>query len=266
MSEPAHQASARILASEELEHRYVIGQRLDVTSYADATARVLRWAEQGESRYVCAANVHVLMEGWDDAEYRKITNQGDLITPDGVPLVWSLRALGVSNATRVYGPDMTLHICADAARRGIKIGLFGGTRDSLADFVSFLKRRFTCIEVVCAISPPFRPLSREEDAAYTEEIRASGAQVLFVGIGCPKQERWMAAHKGKLMLPMLGVGAAFDFHSGRVKQSPVWMQRAGLEWLFRLMMEPKRLWRRYVWHNPRFVFYFIRQYVSERLR
>jgi len=123
----------------------------------------------------------------------------------------------------------------------------------LADFVEVLKQRFPGIEVPCAISPPFRALTAEEDEKYVREIKDSGAQLVFVGIGCPKQERWMSAHKGVLNLPMLGVGAAFDFHSGRVKQSPKFMQAIGMEWFFRLMMEPRRLWRRYVWHNPRFV-------------
>jgi N-acetylglucosaminyldiphosphoundecaprenol N-acetyl-beta-D-mannosaminyltransferase len=246
----------------ELEQRYVIGQRLDATSYEDATARVLCWAKRGESRYVCVTNVHVVMEGWDSAEYRKIINDGDLITPDGMPLVWSLRALGVKHATRVYGPDLTLHVCQAAARQGVKIGLYGGTEDSLKDFVDFLKQRFPEVDVVCSISPPFRPLTKEEDERYTRQIQESGAQVLFVGIGCPKQERWMAAHKGILQLPMLGIGAAFDFYSGRVKQSPSWMQKLGLEWFFRLLTDPKRLWYRYAWHNPRFVVLFIWQYLK----
>lgn len=245
--------------------RHVLGQRVDATSYAHATERVLAWAEAGESRYVCVANVHVVMEGWDDREYRGIVNGGDLITPDGVPLVWSLRAFGVADAVRVYGPDLTLHICEAAAGRGLPVGLYGGREESLRDFVAFLEARYPGIEVACAISPPFRPLSADEDATFTEAIERSGARILFVGIGCPKQERWMAAHKGRLPMPMLGVGAAFDFHGGRVKQSPAWMQRCGLEWLFRLCMEPKRLWRRYAWHNPRFLLFFGWQYIADKL-
>ncbi|MEM7790162.1 MAG: WecB/TagA/CpsF family glycosyltransferase [Verrucomicrobiota bacterium] len=249
----------------ELEQRYVVGQRLDATSYRDATQRVIEWAQQKESRYVCVTNVHVVMEGYDSDSYRKVINDGDLVTPDGVPLVWSLRALGVPDATRVYGPDLTLHICEAAAKAGVKIGLYGGTEESLSDFVRILKERYPGIEVPCAISPPFRPLTDEEDERFTREIAESGAQVLFVGIGCPKQERWMAEHKGKLDMPMLGVGAAFDFHSGRVKQSPAWMQKLGLEWLFRLLMEPKRLWRRYAWHNPRFIVLITAQILINRL-
>jgi N-acetylglucosaminyldiphosphoundecaprenol N-acetyl-beta-D-mannosaminyltransferase len=135
----------------------------------------------------------------------------------------------------------------------VPIGLYGGTSDSVRDFVGVLASRVPNIRVACAVSPPFRPLTPEEDAAFTQEIAKSGARILFVGIGCPKQERWIAEHKGRISAVMLGVGAAFDFHTGRVRQAPRWMQKAGLEWIFRLMMDPRRLWRRYTRHNPRFV-------------
>lgn len=248
------------------EQRYVLGQRIDATSYADATERVLSWAIRGESRYVCVTNVHVVMEGWGDPTFRKIVNGGDLITPDGVPLVWCLRALGVPSAVRVYGPDLTLHVCEAAAKQELPIALYGGTEQSLQDFAEVLQLRFSGIEIACSIAPPFRPLTSDEDAEYTREIQDSGARLLFVGIGCPKQEKWMSAHKGLLSMPMLGVGAAFDFHSGSVRQAPSWVQDLGMEWLFRLIMEPRRLWRRYVWHNPRFVILFGLQYLKFRLQ
>lgn len=247
----------------ELESRHVLGQRLDATSYEDATARVIEWAQDRRSSYVCVTNVHVVMEGWDSAAYRKVINCGDLITPDGVPLVWALRMLGVKSATRVYGPDLTLHICKAAAEKGLPIALYGGTEASLSDFSKTLEERYPGIQIACAISPPFRPLSSEEDETYTRQIEESGARILFVGIGCPKQEQWMAAHKGRLNLPMLGVGAAFDFHSGRVAQAPGWMQKLGLEWLFRFSREPRRLWRRYVIHNPRYILYFTWQWLTQ---
>lgn len=245
-----------------LESRHVLGQRLDATSYADATARVINWAKNRESRYVCLANVHVMMEAWDSPEFRRIINSGDLITADGVPLVWALRLLGVTSAQRVYGPDLTWQVCEAAEQAGVSIALYGGTPESLKVFVEVLGERFPDLIVRCAISPPFRPLSEEEDTAYTKQLAESGAQVLFVGIGCPKQEIWMSKHKNRLHMPVLGVGAAFDFHTGCVRQAPSWMQRAGLEWLFRFMMEPKRLWKRYAWHNPRFVLLFGIQYLK----
>lgn len=245
----------------KMEARSVLGQRVDATSYADATARVLHWASQKRSSYVCVSNVHMVMEGWDDSEFRKIVNHADLITPDGMPLVASLRLMGVPDASRVYGPNLTLHVCEAAAREGISIALYGGTEESIGDFEAFLIQKYPGLKVACAISPPFRPLSEEEDAAYCRQISESGAGMLFVGIGCPKQERFMATHKDRLPLVMLGVGAAFDFHTGRVKQAPAWMQKISMEWFFRLMAEPKRLWRRYIWHNPRFVVFMLVQLI-----
>jgi len=250
----------------DLQQRYVLGQRLDATDYADATARVVDWARRGESRYVCLSNVHMVMQGWDDPNFRQIINAADLITTDGVPLVWCLRALGLPSAVRVYGPDLTLHVCAAAAQQQLPIGLYGGTAQSLKEFAAMLQSRFPAIEIACSIAPPFRPLTAAEDATYTKQLAESGARILFVGIGCPKQEIWMSEHRGRLNMPMLAVGAAFDFHAGRVKQAPAWLQAIGLEWLFRLLMEPRRLWRRYAWHNPRFVLFFIGQLLRGRRR
>ncbi|WP_456833452.1 WecB/TagA/CpsF family glycosyltransferase [Deinococcus sp. UYEF24] len=199
------------------------------------------------------------MEGVDDPAFLDVTNSANLVTPDGMPLVWALQLLGAKNATRVYGPTLTLHVCRAAAQAGIPIGLYGGTPDSLQDFRAFLQHEFPGIRIACSIAPPFRTLTPEEDAAYTEQILESGARILFVGIGCPKQEWWMYNHRDRLPLVMLGVGAAFDFHSGRVRQAPAAMQKLGLEWLFRLIAEPRRLWKRYARQNPRFVVMFASQ-------
>ncbi len=244
--------------------RSILGMRADVSDYAGATARVLDWAKAGESRYVCAANVHMVMETYDSASFRGVVNRADLVVPDGMPLVWALRALGAREASRVYGPTLTLRVCEAAAREGVPIGLYGGTPESLRDFVTFLEARFPEIQVVCQIAPPFRTPTAEEDAAYTQQLVDSGARIVLVGIGCPKQERWMADHLRRLSAVMLGVGAAFDFHSGRVKQAPPALQRVGMEWLFRLLMEPRRLWRRYAKHNPRFVGLFALQMLGVR--
>jgi N-acetylglucosaminyldiphosphoundecaprenol N-acetyl-beta-D-mannosaminyltransferase len=197
------------------------------------------------------------MEAFDSSAFQRVVNGADLITPDGRPLVWALRSLGVKDATQVRGTDLTTRVVERAAREGIPIGLYGGTPDLLETFVRILERRYPGVRVVCQIAPPFRPLTPEEDKTVTNEISSSGARILFVGIGCPKQERWMEAHKDRIPAVMLGVGAAFDFHTGRVRQAPGWMQVAGLEWLFRLLMDPKRLWKRYAKHNPRFVVLFL---------
>jgi N-acetylglucosaminyldiphosphoundecaprenol N-acetyl-beta-D-mannosaminyltransferase len=245
--------------------RAILGMRVDVTTYADATARIMDWARSAQSRYVCASNVHMVMETNDSAEFRDVVNGADLVTSDGVPLVWALKALGVPQAERVYGPTLMLHVCEAAARDGVPIALYGGTSESLEEFVLFLHTNYPGIEIACLIAPPFRPPTPEEDAMYTQQIVDSGARIVFVGIGCPKQERWMAAHTDRLDAVLLGMGAAFDFHSGRVRQAPAAMQRLGLEWLFRLIMEPRRLWKRYAKHNPRFVGKFALQLLGQRV-
>ena len=231
----------------------IIGVRMDPASYDESARRVMEWTRAQESRYVCAANVHMLMEAWDSSVYRKIINSGDLIVPDGMPLVWLMRLKGERGQTRIYGPDLMLHVLAAASSERVAVGFYGGAPDVLTALVEQMRMRFPDLNVAFAYSPPFRELTEEEDGRIVEQINASGAQVLFVGLGCPRQETWMAAHRGRIQSVMLGVGAAFDFHAGVKAQAPTWMQRSGLEWLFRLLTEPRRLWRRYLWHNPRFV-------------
>ena len=248
----------------ETERTAVAGTGIHSASYGTATEIVLEWAQERESRYVIAANVHVIMEAHDSSEFRGIVRRADLVVPDGMPLVWAAKAMGERGASRVYGPTLTLHVCEAAAREGIPIGLYGGTPDSLRDFEDFLNDRFPRLQIACTIAPPFRPLTETEDAIYTREIADSGARIVFVGIGCPKQERWMAAHRGRIPAVMLGVGAAFDFYSGRISQAPSWMQQAGLEWLYRLIQEPRRLWKRYLKHNPRFVALILMQLFRTR--
>ena len=233
--------------------------RVDASSYAEATERVLRWAREPRGRMVCHANVHMTMEAADDAGFQTLVNGSDLVLSDGMPLVWALRRLGVLDATRVYGPTLMLEICRAAAEEGVPIGLYGGRPETLGLLRANLVARIPGLRIMYAESPSFRPLDEAEDAAVVDAIVASGARVLFVGLGCPKQERWMAARRERLPLVQLGVGAAFDFHAGRIRQAPVWMQSAGLEWAFRLAMEPRRLARRYLRHNPRFVLGLARQ-------
>lgn len=247
-----------------LVSRSVLGARVDATSYEDASQRVVRWAGEGRSAYVCVAATHLIMEAHDSAALRQDVNSADLVTPDGRPLVWVLKVLGVKDASQVRGTDLMTHVVERAARENVPIGLYGGTPESLEALVRVLETRYPGLQVACRISPPFRPLTPEEDAAVTQEITASGARILFVGIGCPKQERWMVAHKGRIPAVMVGVGAAFDFHAGSVRQAPRWMQETGLEWAFRLMMDPRRLWKRYAKQNPRFVWLSLLQLLGAR--
>ena len=250
--------------SQSFAHRHILGVRVDAVSYESATQNIVTWARERESRYVCATSVHGVIESSQDEGFRRILNGADLITPDGMPLVWGLRHLGLPFATRVYGPNLTLKVCEAAASAGVSLALYGGTEESLAHFSRFLETSFPAIKIACAISPPFRPLSPEEDDAFTRRINDSGAGIVLVGIGCPKQEKWMAHHKGAISAVMLGVGAAFDFHAGRVPQAPSWVQRAGLEWFFRLASDPRRLWKRYFRIVPRFIGLFGLQLAQRR--
>lgn len=233
--------------------RHILGLRLDATSYDRATQSITAWAAQGDSRFVCASTVHMVMEAYDSEPYRHVVNSADLVTPDGMPLVWSLRWLGCKGQARVYGPDLMLEVLEAAAVERIPVGFLGGKPEVLALLVERMTRRFPDLQVAYAVSPPFRTATEAEKQATIEEINQSGTRILFVGLGCPRQERWMAEHRGKIQAVMLGVGAAFDFHAGTTPQAPRWMMRSGLEWLFRLLSEPRRLWKRYLKHNPRFV-------------
>jgi len=242
---------------------FILGMRVDATSYSMATQQVLDWARAGQSRCVCVANVHVVMEAHDDPAFRAYINAADLITPDGMPLVWMLRRLGVRDQQRVYGPELTLWVAKAATQAGLPIGLYGGSPQANDGLARSLQEHFPGLRIAYRYSPPFRPLSDKEDAQVVDAINTSGTRILLVGLGCPKQERWMAEHRGLIAAVMLGIGAAFDFHSGLKPQAPYWMQQAGLEWLFRLINEPRRLWRRYLYYNPRFVWLALLQLIRD---
>jgi N-acetylglucosaminyldiphosphoundecaprenol N-acetyl-beta-D-mannosaminyltransferase len=236
-----------------IKYMIILGTRVFRTTYELVTLDVCNWALAGKNRYICIANVHMLMEANDSSKYQKVINRADLVLPDGMPLVWIMRLKGVKNQARVYGPTLMLHVLEMAEKELIPVGFYGSDEKTLEKLVSRLHERFPALLVVYTYSPPFRNLNKLEDAEITEEVIGSGARILFVGLGCPKQEIWMAEHKGKFPAVMLGVGAAFDFHAGIKPQAPIWMQTTGLEWLFRLLHEPRRLARRYLYNNPRFV-------------
>jgi len=238
---------------------------VDATTYADATARVIAWAQEARSCYVCLATVNNIMEAHGSREYQRVMREADLVTSDGMPLVWLLRGLGVAGASRVYGPDLTITVLAAAAGRGIPVGFYGGSEPGLAKLVEEVQRRFPDLNIAYACAPPFRALTATEDDQTTRAIEASGARILFVGLGGAKQDYWMHAHHGRVPCVMLGVGAAFDFIAGTKPQAPCWMQHSGLEWIFRLATEPRRLWRRYLSRNPHFAVLALAQLARTRL-
>jgi N-acetylglucosaminyldiphosphoundecaprenol N-acetyl-beta-D-mannosaminyltransferase len=244
----------------------ILGVPLAVSDYE----QVMDWMDAmiaaGGRGYLTAAAVNLVMSAQEDAEARAAVLGATLAVPDGQPLVWALHALGHARATRVYGPDLMARFCARAAAAGTPIYLYGGrSPEALAMLEQRLRERFEGLQIVGGLSPPFRPLTAAEQELEIAEIDSSGAAVVWVGTGQPKQEKWMLRMRPHLSAPLLvGVGAAFDFHAGLVSQAPSWMQRSGLEWTYRLSREPRRLWRRYAYQNPRFVAGFTRQYLHQR--
>ena len=240
----------------------ILTMRTDVTSLDLAVTSVIELALAGEGAYVCVSNVHMCMETFDDLSFRHVVNSADLVIPDGRPISWAQRLLGHHKAKQVRGQDIMNELCRLSGIQRLNIGFYGGiSSDLLEQVVQQLTKDYPDIQISYKFSPPFRPLSQDEDSAVVKAINDASVNVLFVGIGCPKQELWMAEHKADLNCVMLGVGAAFDFIAGSKKHAPRWMQKIGLEWLFRLFSEPKRLWKRYLKQNPRFVYYFLQQWL-----
>lgn len=230
----------------------------DAIEFEDAAALIGGWAAGGHAgptgHIVCAANVHMVMEAWDDLRYRAVVNDADLVLPDGQPIVWALRLLGAAQRRRVrVAPDLLLRLFADGERRGWNLGLYGGREESLGVFQDLLARHYPRLRVPCAYAPPFRPLTPSEDEEVTARITEAEVDLLLVGLGCPKQERWMADHRTRLHCVMMGVGAAFDVLGGRTREAPAWTRDVGLEWVFRLAQEPRRLWKRHLMNDPRFL-------------
>lgn len=237
----------------------ILGINISPTSYKQTCGTIVQWQENCESRMVCFANVHMVMTAYDNPGYKRIINDADLVTPDGMPLVWTLRRKGYPHQERVYGPTLTQKLLERLKDSGIPVGFLGSTPEVLGKLKDAVQTQYPGTNVVYSFSPPFRELTEEEDEELVNAINESGARILFVGLGCPKQEVWMHAHRGKVKAVMLGVGAAFDFIAGVKSQAPLWIQRLGMEWFYRLVTEPKRLWRRYFYNNPRFVVLVFRQ-------
>jgi N-acetylglucosaminyldiphosphoundecaprenol N-acetyl-beta-D-mannosaminyltransferase len=225
---------------------------------------MIAWARQNSSRVVCVANVHMLMESRWNAELRVVLESADLITPDGMPLVWMMRALGASDQDRVAGLDIFLAVCEKAVKHNISIYLLGSTQDILNKMLVKLEHQFPGLKIAGVESPPFRPMTQVEDHELIERINHSGAGVTFVALGCPKQECWMAAHHGKIKSVMVGVGAVFPVYAGLKKHAPKWVREIGLEWLYRLIQEPKRLFWRYLTTIPPFIWFALQQLGFER--
>jgi len=242
--------------------RTVLGARIDVIDWQRAIDTIRRWAEARESRYICICNVHSVMTAARDPSFQRIINEADMATADGAPIAWMLRRLGALGQQRINGPDLMWRYCEQATQHGESIFLFGNTESTLAKLVAALKSRYPALRIVGTEAPPFREMTPAEDQAVIEKINRSGAGTVWVSLGCPKQERWMSAHRGRIQAVMVGVGAAFDYHAGAIRRAPDWMQRSGLEWLHRLASEPRRLGGRYLRTNSAFIIAAARQLMN----
>ncbi len=239
---------------------------VSAVTYQSATEFVMQAARERRSAVVAATSVHGLTMGALDASFGRVLNQLDVLTPDGQPIRWALNWLhGAQLAERVYGPTLMLRICQAAAREHLSVYFYGSRPTVLSQLQDHLYRSVPELTIAGLRSPPFRALTPDEDADDMRSIVDSGARIVFVGLGCPRQERWASEHRGRLPMPIVCVGAAFDFHAGTLRQAPAWMQAHGLEWLFRLATEPRRLWRRYTKHIPIYVILVARQYIAMHL-
>ena len=246
----------------DFQTREILGVPVAMVDYDRAIAVMDRLIERRERGYVCAAPVHALMVAQDDPEMLAALRGSTMVVPDGMPVVWAANLLGERLGDRVYGPELMLRYSRHSAARGHSVWLYGGRdQGSLVQLALSLRRQHPGIQVVGGYSPPFRALASDEEATVVRQINEARPDVLWVGIGVPKQEKWMARMRDRLDVPvMCGVGAAFDFHAGRVSMAPAWMQERGLEWIYRTVQEPRRLLGRYLTTNPRFVLAFARQY------
>lgn len=240
----------------------VIDLNTDVCTHGSAVETIAGLV--GSGGYVCVATVHMVMEAHDDPAFAAKVNAADLVVPDGMPLVWMQKRQGAADASRVRGNDLTINLCRYAEGAALRVGFYGGRQEVIDAIRVRAARDFPKLKIAYPYAPPFRELTPGEDEEIVDGINEAAPDLLFVGLGCPKQENWMAAHRGRVNAVMIGVGAAFDFYAGNLKEAPRWLSDIGLEWLFRLAMEPRRLWRRYLVLNPRFMWLAMKQLLGKK--
>ncbi len=220
---------------------------------------IVNWAQERVSKFVCVANVHMLMEAHWNPTFRPILEQADIVTPDGMPLVWMLRLMGFRPQDRVAGMDILLSLCQSASEKGMRVFFVGSTIEILDKMRWRLHQDFPNLQVAGMESLPFRPLTQSEDEALIETINSREVGLVFIALGCPKQEYWMAQHKDRIQAVMIGVGAVFSVYAGLQRRAPTWVRELGLEWLYRLIQEPRRLWKRYIATIPPFIWLAFKQ-------
>ncbi|MBY5378982.1 glycosyltransferase (plasmid) [Rhizobium leguminosarum] len=253
--QPADRSQDSVLnQTSSLECINVLGVRISAVNLKSATGFIQKAIEDGRKEYVCVRDAHGVVRCQDDPELRSIHNRAFLVTPDGMPLVWALKRAGHAESDRVYGPDLMLSVFDAGSSKGLRHFLYGATAETLEQLQARLLAKFPQARIVGSYAPPFRKLSTREETEIAEQLNRSGADIIWVGLSSPKQELWMARMRDRLEASMLiGVGAAFDFHAGLKRQAPRIIQRSGFEWAFRLLCEPRRLWRRYAVVVPTFI-------------
>lgn len=242
----------------------VLGVPIHTLSWHAVLSSIAGWVSKRESKVVCLCNVHSVVTAGRSAEFARAVAEADIAAPDGAPIAWMISRLGHTRQPRINGPDLMLRYCREAQVRSEPIFLYGASESTLALLKARLLEAYPGLKIAGAISPPFRPLTPEEDSSIVEQINSSGAGAVFVSLGCPKQELWMAEHRDRILAVMIGVGAAFDYHAGTVRRAPKLMQDIGLEWFYRFLSEPRRLWRRYLVTNTIFAVRALGQLVGRR--
>lgn len=241
----------------------VIGSPVTALPFDEQIQQILKWASSRISKSVYVANVHMLMEAYWHPEMRSVLQDADLVTPDGVPLVWMLRLMGAHKQDRVAGMEILLALCKEAPLQNISIFFLGSEKEILDRMKARLEREFPELQIAGMEPLPFRPLSATEDDSLVQKLNASSAGLVFLSLGCPKQEYWIAQHKGTIKAVMIGLGGAFPVYAGMKKWAPRWVRESGLEWCYRLIQEPRRLWERYSKTIPPFIWLALKQLLAE---
>lgn len=245
-----------------MDKHFLISVNISLGKYQDFIDKFAEYAKNRTSSYVCVCNVHMTIEAYFDKQFASVVNQADIVTPDGLPLGKGLDFLYGIKQDRVSGPDLMPSLLKRAEMDGLGVYFYGSTDDILLKLEAFCKSHYPNLKISGAISPPFRVLSENEKNVHINQINSSGANIVFVALGCPKQEKWMASMKGKINAIMLGVGGAFPMLVGVEKRAPLWMQKIMLEWFYRLMQDPKRLFKRYFVTNTYFVILLFKEKIK----
>lgn len=243
----------------------LLGSIISLGSYSFFIKQICLLANKGQSSYICVANVHMLIEAYNNKIFASIINNADLVTPDGMPLTWGLKLVHGIEQDRVAGMDLLPDLLTEASKCELPVYFYGGTQAMLDQTGVYINQQYPSLKVAGMYSPPFRPLTAEEDQQIVHRINTSGAKMVFVALGCPKQEKWMAAMKGRINATMIGIGGALPVMVGMQKRAPEWMQKASLEWLYRLSQEPQRLFKRYAVTNTTYLWLLAKAVVSKKL-